>query len=73
MQALRGALLGMASLTFFTGLAGIPLAEATAISSIGPILVTVFAVLLLGEKAPAGTASGRCFTWNSGFQRRKVS
>jgi drug/metabolite transporter (DMT)-like permease len=56
MQALRGALLGMASLTFFTGLAGIPLAEATAISSIGPILVTVFAVLLLGEKAPAGTA-----------------
>jgi len=56
MQVLRGALLGMASLTFFTGLAGIPLAEATAISSIGPILVTVFAVLLLGEKAPVGTA-----------------
>ena len=56
MQLLRGALLGMASLTFFTGLAGIPLAEATAISSIGPILVTVFAVLLLGERAPSGTA-----------------
>ena len=56
MQLLRGALLGLASLSFFTGLAGIPLAEATAISSIGPILVTVFAVLLLREKAPAGTA-----------------
>lgn len=56
MQVLRGAVLGLSSLFFFTGLAGIPLAEATAISSIGPILVTVFAVRLLGEKAPPGTA-----------------
>lgn len=55
MQVLRGGLLGLSSLFFFTGLAGIPLAEATAISSIGPILVTVLAVKLLGETAPRGT------------------
>jgi drug/metabolite transporter (DMT)-like permease len=55
MQLLRGALLGLSSLFFFTGLAGIPLAEATAISSVGPILVTVLAVRLLGERAPPGT------------------
>lgn len=55
MQLLRGAVLGLSSLLFFTGLAGIPLAEATAISSMTPILVTVLAVRLLGERAPRGT------------------
>jgi len=55
MQLVRGAMLGLSSLFFFLGLAYLPLADAGAIASIAPILVTVLAVRFLGERAPAGT------------------
>ncbi len=61
-QALRGVLLGAGSMFFFSGLAVIPLAEASSITQITPILVTLLAVRWLGERAPAGTwaALGAC-------------
>ncbi|HMN84112.1 MAG TPA: DMT family transporter [Burkholderiaceae bacterium] len=55
LQVLRGLALGMSSVTFFAALALMPQAEATAINAIGPIIVTVVAVLWLGERAPPGT------------------
>jgi len=55
MQVARGLCLGASSLCFFGALRHMPLAEATAIISIGPILVALAAVRWLGEKAPAGT------------------
>lgn len=55
LQCLRGACLGISSVCFFSGVALMPQAEATAIMSIAPILVTVGAVLWLGERAPRGT------------------
>src|SRR5690606_5162660 len=47
--------LGMSSVCFFASIAYLPLAEATAIVSIVPILVTVGAVALMHERAPRGT------------------
>lgn len=55
LQGLRGVCLGMSSVCFFSGVALMPQAEATAIMSLAPILVTVGAVLWLGERAPRGT------------------
>jgi drug/metabolite transporter (DMT)-like permease len=55
LQVARGACLGLSSITFFAALARMPQAEATAIISIGPILVTVVSVRWLGERAPRGT------------------
>jgi drug/metabolite transporter (DMT)-like permease len=55
LQWLRGAILGVSSLCFFSGLPFLPLAEAASLSAVAPILVAIFAVRLLGERAPAGT------------------
>ena len=55
-QVARGLCLGASSLCFFGALAHMPLAEATSIVAVGPILVTLAAVLWLGERAPPGTA-----------------
>jgi drug/metabolite transporter (DMT)-like permease len=55
LQWLRGAILAVSSAFFFSGLPFLPLAEAASLSAVAPILVAVFAVRLLGERAPAGT------------------
>ena len=49
-QVLRGLLLAGASLLFVTAIKYMPLAEATAIQFISPLLVTLLAVLFLQEK-----------------------
>ena len=50
LQLLRGFLLVGASLFFVASLAHMPLAEASAISFLAPILVTILGVVVLGEK-----------------------
>lgn len=55
LQTIRGLCLGMSTITFFLAIARMPLAEATAIVAVGPILVTVAAVLWLNETAPRGS------------------
>ena len=55
LQLLRGVCLGASSICFFNAIARMPLAEATAIIATGPILVTVAAVLWMGERAPRGS------------------
>ena len=55
LQWLRGVILGVSSVCFFAGLPFLPLAEAASLTAIGPILVAVLAVRLLGERAPPGT------------------
>lgn len=55
LQVARGVCLGMSSVCFFSSIAYLPLAEATAIVSMSPILVTVGAVALMHERAPRGT------------------
>jgi drug/metabolite transporter (DMT)-like permease len=47
---LRGGFTVMANMTFFLGLAAMPLADATAIFFISPILITLFSIIFLGEK-----------------------
>ena len=42
MHALRGSLIVFANLLFFAGLASLPLAEASAVVFVSPVLVTVF-------------------------------
>lgn len=49
-QTLRALSVWFSSLLFLTGLSYLPLADASAINFIWPILITVFSVLLLGEK-----------------------
>lgn len=55
LQAVRGLCLGGSTLCFFAAISHMPLAETTSIVQIGPILVTVAAVLWLGERAPRGS------------------
>jgi drug/metabolite transporter (DMT)-like permease len=55
LQVLRGACLGLSSITFFGALAVLPQAEATALIATSPILVTVVAVRWMKERAPRGT------------------
>lgn len=55
LQIVRGVCLGLSSLVFFTALSLMPVAEASAIISIGPILVSVAAVYWLRESPPRGT------------------
>ncbi len=55
LQVARGVCLGLTSVCFFSSIAYVPLAEATAIVAIAPILVTAGAVLWLGERPPRGT------------------
>jgi drug/metabolite transporter (DMT)-like permease len=49
MHVLRGACVVFANMTFFLGLAAMPLAEAVAIFFISPLVITVFSVVFLGE------------------------
>ncbi len=55
MQVARGLLLGMSTIFFVTGLSLMPIAEASTIALIAPVLVTLLAVRFLGERAPPGT------------------
>ncbi len=48
-HAARGALIALATLLFFSGLAYLPLADAIAIFFIEPLLVTLLSAVLLGE------------------------
>jgi drug/metabolite transporter (DMT)-like permease len=50
LQILRSVLIFCAGMTFWAGLMYLPLADCTVIAFISPLLVTVFSVLLLGEK-----------------------
>ena len=50
MQLVRGAILPLSSLCFFSALKFLPLAEATAINYGTPILVVILAVAFLGER-----------------------
>jgi drug/metabolite transporter (DMT)-like permease len=55
LQLARGAVLGISSVFFFSGLALMPMADASALAAITPILVTVLATRLLHERPPPGT------------------
>jgi drug/metabolite transporter (DMT)-like permease len=50
LQVARGLAVTFSSLCFITGLSVLPLADASAINFIWPILITVWGVLFLGEK-----------------------
>ena len=50
LHLLRGLLVVMANMTYFTALAVLPLAEATALFFIAPLLITVLSIPLLGER-----------------------
>ena len=47
---LRGAFVVAANMLFFLGLAAMPLAEASAVFFIGPLVITVFSVIFLRER-----------------------
>ena len=49
-HAFRGLLIVLANLTFFAGLASLPLAEASAVVFVSPVLITIFSHYFLGEK-----------------------
>ena len=49
MHVLRGLCVVFANMTFFLGLAAMPLADAVAIFFVSPLLITIFSVLFLGE------------------------
>jgi drug/metabolite transporter (DMT)-like permease len=53
MHLLRGFTVVFANLTFFIGLAELPLAEATAIFFVSPLLITVFSIIFLKEQVGA--------------------
>ncbi|MEX0347216.1 MAG: DMT family transporter [Rhizobiaceae bacterium] len=53
LHLLRGMTVVAANMAFFTGLASLPLAEATAIIFVSPLFITIFSVLLLSEKVGA--------------------
>ena len=50
LHILRGAVVVLANMTFFLGLASLPLGEATAIFFVAPLLITAFSAVLLAEK-----------------------
>ena len=50
LHALRGLLIVTANLTYFTALASISLAEATALFFVAPLLITLLSIPMLGEK-----------------------
>jgi drug/metabolite transporter (DMT)-like permease len=49
MHMLRGLCVVFANMTFFLGLAAMPLADAVAIFFVSPLVITIFSVLFLGE------------------------
>ena len=57
LQWARGIALAASTLFMFSALSLMPLAEASAITFVGPVLVTVAAVRFLGETAPRGTGA----------------
>lgn len=50
MHFIRGFCVVFANMSFFLGLAALPLAEAVAIFFVSPLIITVFSVAFLGEK-----------------------
>lgn len=50
LHALRGVLIVISNMTFFSALAVLPLAEATALFFVAPLLITLLSIPLLGEK-----------------------
>jgi S-adenosylmethionine uptake transporter len=50
LHALRGILIVVSNLTYFTALAAVPLADAAALFFVAPLLITVLSIPLLGEK-----------------------
>lgn len=50
LHVLRAAIVGVVLITFFWGLARLPLAEAIALSFVAPLIALVLAALLLGER-----------------------
>ena len=50
LHLVRGLLVVMANMTYFTALAVLPLAEATALFFVAPLFITVLSVPLLGER-----------------------
>ena len=50
MHLLRGGCVVFSNITFFLGLAALPLAEGVAIFFVSPMLITVFSVIFLGEQ-----------------------
>lgn len=50
LHLVRGLMVVFANLMFFLGLAAVPLAEATAIFFVSPLVITIFSVIFLGEK-----------------------
>ena len=63
LQVARGLCLGLSSICFFTSVSYLPLAEATALAAIAPVLITVGAVLWLKERAPSGTWLALAFSF----------
>lgn len=55
LQAWRGLALAASTVFFFAALSRMPIAEAAAITFVGPVLVTLASVRFLGETAPRGT------------------
>lgn len=49
MHLLRGLCVVVANMTFFLGLAAMPLADAVAIFFVSPLVITIFSVIFLGE------------------------
>jgi drug/metabolite transporter (DMT)-like permease len=47
---LRGLFVVLANMSFFLGLAALPLSEATAIFFVSPLVITLFSVIFLGER-----------------------
>lgn len=50
LHLMRGALVVVSNLTFFTALAALPLAEATALFFVAPLMITLLSIPLLGER-----------------------
>ena len=61
-QVIRGLLLVTGSVVFVSALKFMPLAEATAIAYLAPVLVTIMSVVFLGEKVEIGAMDCR-FLW----------
>ncbi len=64
LQVVRGLAMGLSTLFFFASLTSMPLAEASALVAVAPILTVALAVRLLRESPPPGTwlALGLSFT-----------
>ena len=54
MHALRGLMLVIANMTFFTGLASLPMAESSAVVFSAPVIITLLSFWLLGERFGVG-------------------